>query len=147
MHEQSQAVGAGPRTTTSRPTTSCPAATIFGIGGGIPRLCSSPGFGNNCQNTPWFVLMLPYIEQAPLYNSFNASIGMEGPNVGPLPGGFIINSTVYTTRIASFQCPSDNRVDLVLSMSGIFQLPWSGHQGELRRQLGKPGLRPGASRR
>ena len=27
-------------------------------------LCSGPGFGNNCQNTPWFVLMLPYIEQA-----------------------------------------------------------------------------------
>src|SRR5271170_4501924 len=41
--------------------------------------CTSPGFGKNCQNTPWFVLMLPFIEQGPLYNSFNASIGMEGP--------------------------------------------------------------------
>ncbi len=25
--------------------------------------CTNPGFGNNCQNTPWFVLMLPFIEQ------------------------------------------------------------------------------------
>ena len=51
-----------------------PSGVIYGIGGGMPgALCSSPGFGNNCQNTPWFVLMLPYIEQATLYNAFNAS--------------------------------------------------------------------------
>ena len=60
-----------------------PSAAVFGIGtGGMPgSICSSPGFGNNCQNTPWFVLMLPYIEQSALYNSFNASIGMEGPQL------------------------------------------------------------------
>jgi prepilin-type N-terminal cleavage/methylation domain-containing protein/prepilin-type processing-associated H-X9-DG protein len=65
--------------------------------------CTNPGFGNNCQNTPWFVLALPYIEQATLYNSFNASIGIEGPNFI----GYVINSTVLVTRIASMQCPSD----------------------------------------
>ena len=32
-----------------------------------------------------FVLMLPFIEQGPLYNSFNASIGMEGVT-WPVPG-------------------------------------------------------------
>src|SRR6266511_2104200 len=26
---------------------------------------------DNCQNTPWFCLMLPFIEQGSLYNSFN----------------------------------------------------------------------------
>ena len=103
---------------------SYPSATIYNIN--TPP-CTSPGFGNNCQNTPWFVLMLPYIEQAPLYNSFNASIGMEGPNFGQLPGGFIINSTVFTTRIASFQCPSDNVS--TYSLGGIFQLPWSATKG------------------
>jgi prepilin-type N-terminal cleavage/methylation domain-containing protein len=90
-------------------TNSYPSATIYNTNGGsgIPGvgICSSPGFGNNCQNTPWFVMMLPFIEQAPLYNSFNASIGMEGP----LLLGFIVNSTVFTTKIASFQCPSDNQ--------------------------------------
>jgi prepilin-type N-terminal cleavage/methylation domain-containing protein len=78
-----------------------PSGTVFGT---ATPPCTSPAFNNNCQNTPWFTLMLPYIEQGPLYNSFNAAIGMEGP--GML--GFLVNSTVYTTKIASFQCPSDN---------------------------------------
>ena len=76
---------------------------VNGVSGMPGAICMSPG-GANCQNTPWFVLMLPYIEQAPLYNAFNASIGIEGPALL----GFVINSTVMTSRIASFQCPSDN---------------------------------------
>jgi prepilin-type N-terminal cleavage/methylation domain-containing protein/prepilin-type processing-associated H-X9-DG protein len=66
--------------------------------------CTSPGFGKNCQNTPWFVMVLPFIEQGAMYNSFNVAIGTEGP-------GFLglgVNSTVFTTRINSQQCPSDN---------------------------------------
>ena len=76
---------------------------VNGVSGMPGAICMSPG-GANCQNTPWFVLMLPYIEQAPLYNAFNASIGIEGPALL----GYVINSTVMTSRIASFQCPSDN---------------------------------------
>ena len=76
---------------------------VNGVSGMPGAICTSPG-GDNCQNTPWFVLMLPYLEQAPLYNAFNASIGIEGPALL----GFVINSTVMTSRIASFQCPSDN---------------------------------------
>jgi prepilin-type N-terminal cleavage/methylation domain-containing protein/prepilin-type processing-associated H-X9-DG protein len=84
-----------------------PISLVYGVGVGP---CKSPGFGQGCQNTPWFVLMLPFIEQAALYNSFNALIGMEGPPIGSAPlGGFILNSTVFTTKIASFQCPSDNQ--------------------------------------
>jgi prepilin-type N-terminal cleavage/methylation domain-containing protein/prepilin-type processing-associated H-X9-DG protein len=105
-----------------------PSAAIYGFNGGMPgAICSSPGFGNNCQNTPWFVLMLPYIEQTTLYNSFNASIGMEGPQVGGLPAGFTINSTVFTTKIASFQCPSDNQSTYTLST--LFGLPWQATKG------------------
>jgi prepilin-type N-terminal cleavage/methylation domain-containing protein/prepilin-type processing-associated H-X9-DG protein len=86
---------------------SFPIALVYGVGVGP---CKSPGFGRGCQNTPWFVLMLPFIEQGPLYNAFNASIGIEGPPVGSAPlGGFVINNTVFTTRIASFQCPSDSQ--------------------------------------
>jgi prepilin-type N-terminal cleavage/methylation domain-containing protein/prepilin-type processing-associated H-X9-DG protein len=93
---------------------SYPIAVVFAVNGfaGMPgALCSSPGFGHNCQNTPWFVMMLPYIEQATLYNAFNASVGIEGPNLS----GFVINSTVFTTRIASWQCPSDSPNTFVLS--------------------------------
>ncbi len=88
-----------------------PSAIIYGVRlGGMPgAICSSPGFGNNCQNTPWFVLMLPYIEQvATLQLRSTRRSAWRGLTLGPLPGGFIINSTVFTTKIASFQCPSDN---------------------------------------
>jgi len=73
--------------------------------------CTSPGFGKNCQNTPWFILVLPFIEQGPLYNSFNASIGTEGPGFA----GLGVNSTVFSTRILSQQCPSDNNQTLNLT--------------------------------
>jgi prepilin-type N-terminal cleavage/methylation domain-containing protein/prepilin-type processing-associated H-X9-DG protein len=77
-----------------------PCGLIFRVG--VPP-CDAPGGGSGCQNTPWFVLMLPFIEQAPLYASFNASIGVQGPSLL----GYIVNSTVCATRIPSFQCPSD----------------------------------------
>src|SRR5208337_566630 len=63
---------------------------------------------SNCQNTPWFCLMLPYIEQGNLANSFNYQLGAEGP-WNPLPMGFFANSTVGSTKIATFQCPSDRQ--------------------------------------
>jgi prepilin-type N-terminal cleavage/methylation domain-containing protein/prepilin-type processing-associated H-X9-DG protein len=104
-----------------------PIGSVFGVGVGP---CTSPGFGNNCQNTPWFILMLSFIDQGPLYNSFNASIGMEGPGTS----GFVINSTVFTTRIASFQCPSD--IPQVFSFTAaaansapLPPLPWSATKG------------------
>src|SRR5215831_17324238 len=70
-----------------------PIADVFGKNG----FCSGYGFGNDCQETPWFVLMLPYIDQGPLYNAFNASIGIEGPSLL----GYLANRTVMTTKIAS----------------------------------------------
>ena len=93
--------------------------------------CKSPGFGQNCQNTTWFVLMLSQFEQGNLYNSFNFSIGMEGPNLL----GFIVNSTVYTTRLGTYQCPSDNTQ--VFNMSALSTatggkvpaFPWSATKG------------------
>jgi prepilin-type processing-associated H-X9-DG protein len=50
--------------------------------------------------------MLPYIEQGPLYNAFNVTLGSEGPTALGLPG-LSANSTVMASRISSFQCPSD----------------------------------------
>jgi prepilin-type N-terminal cleavage/methylation domain-containing protein/prepilin-type processing-associated H-X9-DG protein len=90
--------------------------------------CTSPGFGNNCQNTPWFVLALPFIEQATLYNSFNAAIGTEGPGYY----GISCNSTVFTTRINSQQCPSDNNQLFAISSLAALGVPsatWSATKG------------------
>jgi prepilin-type processing-associated H-X9-DG protein len=66
------------------------------------------GFGSNCQNTTWFLLTLPYIEGTTIANAFNYSIGSEGTMlVTGYPYAYAVNSTIVTTRIAFFQCPSD----------------------------------------
>jgi prepilin-type N-terminal cleavage/methylation domain-containing protein/prepilin-type processing-associated H-X9-DG protein len=67
-----------------------------------------------CQNTPWFVLMLPQFEQQDLANAFNYPLGSEGP-LAPAPLGFFANSTVAATKIAVFQCPSDRQNDYKIS--------------------------------
>jgi len=110
-----------------------PVGSVFGVG---VYPCKSPGFGGSCQNTPWFVLMLPYIEQGPLYNAFNASVGIEGTFlVTGFPLGFVVNSTVHTTKIASFQCPSDNQVNFsfgALSAAtggAVPNFPWQPTKG------------------
>jgi prepilin-type N-terminal cleavage/methylation domain-containing protein/prepilin-type processing-associated H-X9-DG protein len=108
-----------------------PSGSIFGVG--VPP-CTSPGFGNGCQNTPWFILMLPFIEQAPLFNAFNASIGTEGPMTPGFPAGFIINSTISITQIPSFQCPSDTSQTFsytaaVANSVPLPPLPWQPSKG------------------
>jgi prepilin-type N-terminal cleavage/methylation domain-containing protein/prepilin-type processing-associated H-X9-DG protein len=70
---------------------------------------SPPGCGYNffqCQDTNWFILMLPQFEQGTLANAFNYTVGAGGPLIG-LPVGFFANSTVTATKIGIFQCPSD----------------------------------------
>ncbi len=62
-----------------------------------------------CQDTSWFVLMLPQFEQTNLANAFNYSLGAGGP-LAPLPLGFFANSTVSATKINTFQCPSDRSI-------------------------------------
>ncbi len=63
------------------------------------------------QNTTWFCMMLPLIEQGNLANSFNFTLGAEGFYGGGLAvaAGFFANSTVSATKISSFQCPSDRQ--------------------------------------
>src|SRR5450432_1768535 len=40
-----------------------------------PTTSSFPTIFDNCQNTPWFVLMLPQFEQQNQANAFNYSLG------------------------------------------------------------------------
>ena len=68
-----------------------------------------PAFFMGAQNTTWFTQMLPQFEQQALYNAYNFSIGIEGPSgADGMPIGIAINSTIYGTKLAAFQCPSDN---------------------------------------
>ncbi|WZO96844.1 DUF1559 domain-containing protein [Isosphaeraceae bacterium EP7] len=84
-----------------------------------------PVFFSGAQNTTWFVLMLPQFEQQSLANAFNFSLGTEGI---PGPGlsvalGWFANSTVMSTKVGVFQCPSDR--------SNLFQINPSYQGGVL----------------
>src|SRR4051812_17694212 len=71
------------------------------------KQCPGGNVLSGCQDTPWFVLMLPQYEQTPMYNAFNFAVGSSGPVVAGVPIGWSINSTVTLTKIGLFQCPSD----------------------------------------
>ena len=61
-----------------------------------PDLDMGPGWG-------WAAMLLPYIEQQPLYNSINFSLGITVTS-NPATAA---NSTAVVTSLAVFQCPSD----------------------------------------
>jgi prepilin-type N-terminal cleavage/methylation domain-containing protein/prepilin-type processing-associated H-X9-DG protein len=58
------------------------------------------------QDTPWLPLLLPYLEQQPLANRFNFSLGSYGTG----NDGFFANTTVTATKLAVLQCPSDRNL-------------------------------------
>src|SRR5262245_2899013 len=73
-------------------------------------------------DTYWgpLAMMLPYMEQGPVFSSINFILG--GANIGgpriPYPSGarVPVNSTVFTTRLNIAQCPSDGREGLALAV-------------------------------
>ncbi len=108
--------------------------------------CKSNIF-SECQNTPWSCLMLPYIEQGNLANSFNYQLGAIGPSdpTTMLPMGFFANSTVASTKIATFQCPSDRQNTFQINPQYLLRRAErpSLDEGELRCKLGQHLLGPG----
>ncbi len=62
-------------------------------------------------------MLLPYMEQAPLYNSLNFMLIARGDGIGEA-----VNSTGTTTRIASFLCPSSP-----LPSGNYFNKPFCGN--------------------
>lgn len=57
-------------------------------------------FANALPGTTWFPPMLPYLDQATLYNSFTTS-QREGP------GKWLDNTTLVLTKLSVISCPSD----------------------------------------
>ncbi len=83
-----------------------------------PALISSGRSGSATSmpvlNTTGFVLLLPYLDQAPLYNQYNFSVqsSSSNPNSRPFPlpggvGGDTVNAPVYRQVITAYTCPSD----------------------------------------
>lgn len=75
---------------------------------------SWPGSGEPVLNHTGWVMLLPYIDQAPLYNEFNFSwaTGVWNPTGGTVVGGtdpnVNTNLELSTHRIEAFLCPSDS---------------------------------------
>ena len=78
-----------------------------------------PRLRRSCQNTPWFVLMLPYIEQSALYNSFNASLGSRRATDFKPALGFTANSTVTTDEDRLVPVPERSPTILQLRLSQL----------------------------
>jgi prepilin-type N-terminal cleavage/methylation domain-containing protein len=68
-----------------------------------------PGIKACCWGT-WLVFVLPYIEQQPLFNSWN-TYGSTLVGGGPLDGDFryagAVNITVSSSRVNTYYCPTD----------------------------------------
>jgi prepilin-type N-terminal cleavage/methylation domain-containing protein/prepilin-type processing-associated H-X9-DG protein len=96
---------------------SLPSGVVFNTG---VAPCTAPNFASNCQNTTWFILTLPYLEGGNLFNTFNFAIGSEGTMLlTGYPFAYAANSTVLTTRIGFFQCPSDTEKTFDIASSAV----------------------------
>ncbi len=95
---------------------------IMSIGNGAPGTgqCANGALLSGCQDTPWFVLLLPFYEQSTMANSFNFTVGSDGSPLigGVVPLGIFLNSTVTTSKLGMFQCPSD--VDNTFAWPGAY---------------------------
>ncbi len=73
-----------------------------------------------------FILMLPYMEQSPLYNSTNFVSGGANPGNGrSLAAGVKYNTTVFATKLNVMLCPSDT--DRVTTVYG--KTNYAGNSG------------------
>jgi prepilin-type N-terminal cleavage/methylation domain-containing protein/prepilin-type processing-associated H-X9-DG protein len=80
----------------------------------------SPLEGGDHQDTPWLPMLLSFLEQQPLSNSFNFDLGSYGTN----NLGFFANTTVTATTLNVLQCPTDGA-------SSPFRFPASFLDGTL----------------
>ena len=81
-----------------------------------PALISSGRYNNMSYpavlNTTGWVMILPYIDQAPMYNKYNFNVpsSISNPYGRPLAGGATTsdpNRPIYSQKLAAFLCPSD----------------------------------------
>jgi prepilin-type N-terminal cleavage/methylation domain-containing protein/prepilin-type processing-associated H-X9-DG protein len=95
-----------------------------------PMATNAGCFGSSCTNGlggawgSWSPqsLMLPYLEQAALYQATNFNFVNQGSTDFSTYGNTNINSTSVRTRIASFNCPSSN-----YPSSTLFGVPSPGN--------------------
>ena len=88
-----------------------PAMINPGVPDGAPYNTWAPWVDNcavECRNTTGYLLLLPYLDQAPLYNRIDFSLPMGGAqNSGSGPAEPNQNAMFADTNVPVFDCPSD----------------------------------------
>ena len=82
-----------------------------------PALMASGRFNNaayhaangGVKNTTGWAMMLPFMEQTPLYDRYNFSVcsSSDSPYGHPVAGNDTMNDGVYNARLKYLECPSD----------------------------------------
>jgi prepilin-type N-terminal cleavage/methylation domain-containing protein/prepilin-type processing-associated H-X9-DG protein len=82
----------------------------LGVNNVFPLQSMYPANANNSSgwSYSWPLALLPNLEQTPLFNAFNFSIGI--PEIGSTTGFVLGNTTVEYTQLAALICPSDGTV-------------------------------------
>jgi prepilin-type N-terminal cleavage/methylation domain-containing protein len=60
------------------------------------------------KHASWMAFILPYIDQAPLYNQIDFNVGLATSTTNPLPTPYSANTIVAKTVITAYLCPSDS---------------------------------------
>lgn len=98
----------------------------------------------------WFAMILPQIEQNPLYEQIDFRFSMNDAYLGALPdykkvliSSTNVNSRAASTFIPTYLCPSDP-VDASENMGSALPAPgsYAGNVGWVRRTTGSQGLDP-----
>jgi prepilin-type N-terminal cleavage/methylation domain-containing protein/prepilin-type processing-associated H-X9-DG protein len=84
------------------------------------------------RNHTMFALILPFMEQKPIYDSINFNLPAMS-NTAPYgkvgPGGAAANSTAYNSTLNSYICPSDSLKSRTPSTPGYSQSSYAGVTG------------------
>jgi len=81
----------------------------------IAKGCCNTGTSNpQVLNASGWTMLLPYLDQAPLYNRYNHSVAASSYTSGAMAGTVMGdpiasgNAVVVRTPLAAFTCPSDS---------------------------------------
>jgi prepilin-type N-terminal cleavage/methylation domain-containing protein len=69
---------------------------------------TSTGYDSASIGRSWMIGILPYMDQAPLFNQVNFSAPLANSTASPLPTPYTANTIVAKTTIVGFLCPSDS---------------------------------------
>ncbi|MCA9067348.1 MAG: DUF1559 domain-containing protein [Planctomycetaceae bacterium] len=79
------------------------------------------GLGNRIGRSPWTAMIMPFIEQGNLYNTFNSNYAINWALNANWAGGRE-NEAFWLTSVAAYKCPSDPRnagQDNLLNYMGV----------------------------